>query len=288
MTADVTSSIAQEPISLTARELDQRFPGILDGVSLMASAANVILQLARPGVGYGVMESRVESGQIFRHPLKRTRTTLTYLVVALVGSSEEKRAYRHAINNVHAQVYSTPQSAVQYNAFDQDLQLWVAACLYWGFADTWRLLRGQPDPASAALFYQRAATLGTTLQVPLQLWPSDLTAFEIYWQQELAGVRIDAPVRAYLTAVAELKFLPSLISRILGPLNRFLTSGFLPPQVREQMHFAWGEKQQKRFDRLITAIAFVNRYLPRFIRQLPFILVLWDFRRRLRKGISLI
>ena len=32
------------------------------GVGLLAGPANVIMQLARPGVGYGVMESRVESG----------------------------------------------------------------------------------------------------------------------------------------------------------------------------------------------------------------------------------
>jgi len=41
------------------------------GVGLLAGAANVIMQLARPGVGYGVLESRVESGRIDRHPIKR-------------------------------------------------------------------------------------------------------------------------------------------------------------------------------------------------------------------------
>ena len=40
------------------------------------------MQLARPGAGYGVMESRVESGRADRHPIKRARTTLTYLAVA--------------------------------------------------------------------------------------------------------------------------------------------------------------------------------------------------------------
>ncbi|WP_150304557.1 oxygenase MpaB family protein [Pseudomonas saliphila] len=293
MNADGTGSQliparAREPIPLTARELDQQFPGILDAVSLLAGGANVILQLARPGVGYGVLESRVESGQIFRRPLKRTRTTLTYLIVALAGTDEEKQAYRQAINTVHAQVYSTPQSPVQYNGFDHDLQLWVAACLYWGFADTWRLLRGEPDPVSAGIFYQRAAALGTTLQVSPERWPSDLTAFQTYWQLELARIHIDPPVRAYLTDIAELKFLPAVFSLSLGPLNRFLTAGFLPPKVREEMHFTWGAKQQKRFDLLISAVAFVNRCLPRVIRQLPFLVVLWDFRRRLRNGAPLL
>ncbi|WP_150299414.1 oxygenase MpaB family protein [Pseudomonas profundi] len=289
MDADTTrtkplSTREQEPIPLTARELDQQFPGVLDGISLLGGGANVILQLARPGVGYGVLESRVESGQIFRRPLKRTRTTLTYLAVALAGTNQEKQAYRQAVDEVHAQVYSTPQSPVQYNAFNHDLQLWVAACLYWGFADTWRQLRGEPDPATAGSFYQRAAALGTTLQVPPERWPSDLAAYQTYWQQALARIHIDPPVRAYLTDIAELKFLPTVFSRSLGPLNRFITAGFLPPQVREEMHFTWGEKQQKKFDRLISTVGLVNRCLPRVIRQLPFLVVLWDFRRRLRNG----
>ena len=65
-----------------------RGPGIDDGmmgVALLAGPANVIMQLARPGVGYGVMESRVESGRVDRHPIKRARTTFTYLAVAVDG-----------------------------------------------------------------------------------------------------------------------------------------------------------------------------------------------------------
>ena len=72
----------------------------LMGVALLAGPANVIMELARPGVGYGVLESRVESGRADRHPIKRARTTFTYLAVArrtlfpyttLFRRSEERR-----------------------------------------------------------------------------------------------------------------------------------------------------------------------------------------------------
>ena len=53
------------------------------GVGLLAGGANVVMQLSRPGVGYGVVESRVESGRIDRHPIKRARTTFTYLAVSV-------------------------------------------------------------------------------------------------------------------------------------------------------------------------------------------------------------
>ncbi len=115
----------------------------LMGISLLAGPANVIMQLARPGVGYGVLESRVESGRVDRHPIKRARTTFTYLAVAIAGSDAQKAAFRRAVNGAHAQVYSTPESPVQYNAFDPDLQLWVAACMYKGGVDVHRIFVGE-------------------------------------------------------------------------------------------------------------------------------------------------
>ncbi len=92
------------------------------GIGLLAGPANVIMELARPGVGYGVKESRVESGRVDRHPIKRARTTFTYLAVAISGTDAQKAAYRRAVNRAHAQVYSTDESPVKYNAFDKDLQ----------------------------------------------------------------------------------------------------------------------------------------------------------------------
>src|SRR6516165_1045700 len=96
----------------------------LMGVALLAGPANVIMQLARPGVGYGVLESRVESGRVDLHPIKRARTTFTYLAVATGGSDAQKEAFRQAVNRAHAQVSSPAAGPVQYNAFDVDLQLW--------------------------------------------------------------------------------------------------------------------------------------------------------------------
>ena len=66
------------------------------GLGLLAGPANVIMQLARPAVGYGVLESRVESGRVDRHPIKRARTTFTYLAVSTNGTPEQQKAFRRA------------------------------------------------------------------------------------------------------------------------------------------------------------------------------------------------
>ena len=57
-------------------------------------------------------------------------------------------------------------------SFDRDLQLWVAACLYIGFEDSYQLLHGKMSPEEAEAFYRTSSPLGTTLQVPQDMWPA--------------------------------------------------------------------------------------------------------------------
>lgn len=258
------------------------------GVALLAGTANVIMQLARPEVGYGVVESPVESGSVFRHPYKRTRTTLTYLVVALRGSEEERGAYRKAVNRSHAQVRSGPDSPVRYDAFDPKLQLWVAACLYRGVEDTYEAFLGELDAATRDELYADAAALGTTLQVPEDLWPPDRERFEDYWQASLEKVEIDDTVRRYLTDLVELRFAHQPVRSLVRPFHRFMTIGFLPPRFREEMGLRWSPRQQRRFTRTTRAIGEVVRRLPRSVQEFPFNVYLRDVRRRMRRGRDLI
>ena len=264
----------------------------LMGVALVAGPANVIMQLALPGVGYGVMESRVESGRVDRHPIKRARTTFTYLAVATNGSDEQKAAFRRAVNRAHAQVYSTDESPVAYNAFDTDLQLWVGACLYKGAVDIYRLFVGEMDDETAERHYREGMALGTTLQVPPDKWPGDRAAFDRYWQESLAKLHIDDAVREYLWPIAAGRVrgvkLPGPIQRAFDNFNLMITTGFLPQRFRDEMKLEWNAGMQRRFDRTIGVLRFLNNLLPRFIRQFPFNVLLKDVDRRIRTGRPLV
>jgi uncharacterized protein (DUF2236 family) len=276
------------PRPLSAKEWDQRFPGILDGIHLMAGAANVVLQLARRPVCYGIIESKVDSGNLHKHPIKRTRTTLTYLAVALLGTSAEKLAYRKAVDRSHAKVKSDAASPVKYNAFDPELQLWVAASIYWGLADIHAKLNGELRPEQQEALYRRCQSVGTTLQVPEQMWPQDLEAFHGYWAAGLNQLQLDDTTRNFLTGVAGLDFLPWKLDVVMKRFGLFTTAGFLPAELRAKMRFAWDAGKQKRFDQMVEILATVNKSLPRIIRQLPILVMMWDFRRRLRKGRPLV
>lgn len=254
---------------------------LIDGVALLASTANVVMQLSLPPVGYGVLESKVESGQVMRHPFRRIRNTVTYLSVAFMGTSEERKIYRRKVNRSHASVRSAAGSPVSYNAFDPRLQLWVAACLYRGVNDIHELLHGPVDDAIADAIYQESRRLGTTLQVPEHMWPADRAAFEQYWTSAMAELRIDPPVRTYLYRLMMLDYLPWPFSKAFGPFNRFLTAGFLSPPFREQMRLPWTERDQREFEFLMRMIASINRLLPSPISQFPFNACLQDLRLRI-------
>jgi uncharacterized protein (DUF2236 family) len=273
----------------------RRGPGIEDGmmgVALLAGPANVIMQLGRPGVGYGVMESRVESGRIDRHPIKRARTTFTYLAVASMGTDAQKKAFRRAVNGAHAQVYSTDESPVSYHAFDKDLQMWVAACLYKGGVDVYRTFIGEMDDETADRHYAQGMSLGTTLQVTPEMWPADRAAFDKYWQDSLEKIHIDDAIREYLYPIAASRIpgarLPARLQQASDNVNLLITTGFLPQRFREEMRLPWDPQRQRRFDRLMKVIGTLNNAMPRFVRQFPFNVLLRDLDWRIKTGRPLV
>ncbi|MFF0491618.1 oxygenase MpaB family protein [Nocardia sp. NPDC004068] len=261
----------------------------LDGVAaFLGGAANVVMQLSHPPVGYGVLESPVESGSVMVHPLKRLRTTLTYLAVAWMGTEEDRRAYREAVNGSHRPIHSEPGAAVKYNAFDPKLQLWVAACLYWGFDDLYTRMRGPMEPALAEAFYQYSARLGTTLQMRPEMWPADRSAFYRYWEDNLTQRTIDEPVRRYFDDLIDLRMLHPVPRRIFGRLHRFGVTALLPPHLRDQMGMTWTERDERRYTRILRAISFVWVRLPPPLRRFPFNYYLLDMRIRRRLGRPLV
>src|SRR6201994_1042272 len=267
----VERAVGEPPVAGRRPRRTPQLGDTLMGMALLLGPANVIMQLARPGVGYGVMESRVESGRIDLHPIKRARTTFTYLAVAMAGTDTQKAAFRRAVDRAHAQVYSTPDSPVQYNAFDPDLQLWVPACLYKGGVDVYRIFVGELDDADADRHYREGMTLATTLQVPPEMWPPDRAAFDRYWQESLAKVHIDDAVRdyLYLSAAGRMRgvALPGPLQRLSDNFALLITTGFLPQRFRDEMRLPWDATKQRRFDRLMAVLRTVNGLLPRFIRQ---------------------
>lgn len=268
------------------------FTNGLMGVTLLAGPANVIMQLARPGVGYGVYESKVEGGRVDRHPIKRARTTFTYLAVATRGTDAQREAFRKAVNSAHAKVFSTAESPVSYNAFDPKLQLWVAACLYKGSVDVYRAFIGEMDDETADRHYEAGKALGTTLQVPPEMWPADRAEFQRYWDQSMSELYIDDTIRRYLYPIAASRLpgvqLPWPLQGLYERFALLITTGFLPQRFRDEMKLEWDPVKQEQFDRLIGFMRFINNMAPTAVRAFPFNVLLRDLDWRIRTGRPLV
>ncbi|MFF0542007.1 oxygenase MpaB family protein [Nocardia thailandica] len=260
----------------------------LDFWQYAGAPANVAMQMAMPGVGRGVVESRVESGALMHHPYKRLRTTTTYLNVALQGSPEVKAAFREAVNGAHRQVRSAPGAAVKYNAFDRDLQRWVAACLYVGYEDSYQLINGRMTPGQLESFYASSATFGTTLQMTEDMWPRTRAEFETYWNETCLLLSVDEEVRAYIDDMVNLRMINPVLRGLFGGLLGFLTRGFLAPYFRDVMGIDWTPADQRRFEQLFAVVGVVNSLMPQRLRFAPNRAMLRDVERRIREGKRLI
>ncbi len=255
----------------------------MSGVALLPAGANVVLQLSQLPVGHAVATSQVFSGSLALHPIKRTRTTLAFLGIAVFGTDEERRDLRAQIDAVHARVHSGPEDPVAYDALDPSLQGWVAACLYQGARQAVELTGLELTEFDEEL-YRLAERLGTTLQVPAGWWPPDRAAFDAYWSDGLEHARFDPLTRDYLVSFVGLGFLPWRLGVLLGPLHRLIVGVFLPAPLREGLGLNWSARRERLARAIVRGVASGWGALPRALRHFPLNWVLHDTRRRLALG----
>lgn len=253
------------------------------GLMLLPASANVVMQLSRLPVGRAVAESKVASGSLMKRPLKRLRTTLAYIWIALYGTEGERHEMRRAVDAQHRHVRSRPDDDVAYDAYDADLQLWVAVCMYVGSRQGYETLYGRANEKTANELLARCGRFATTLQVPAAKWPGDCDQFDAYWSRALTQVAIDAVTAAYLRDFVALTFLPRGLARLLGPLNRVLTGGYLAPAFRDALGLSWSDVDQRRFERIVRVARRVNHVLPVALARFPWNLVRYDTRRRIAR-----
>lgn len=135
------------------------------------------------------------SGNALKRPVKRARTTGTFLAVALTGSTSDRAYVHQQVRRIHEEVYSTDTSPVRYSANDSRLQLWVAVCLVKYFIDQYELLYGPLSTQEKELVLRETHTLGTVLNVREEQWPATYEDLLAYWNDEMAALVIDQPVR---------------------------------------------------------------------------------------------
>lgn len=256
------------------------------------AGANVVMQLTNPGVGHGVVESRVESGRVDRHPIKRARTTALYLAVATLGNADDRQFMHEEVRRIHDEVISTPDSPVRYSGNSQKLQLWVALCLIRFFVDQFELLYRPLTAAECEHVLELGEPLATVLNVRADAWPATWDEYERVFAEGMEEAAIDESVREMLDDLCAFGPLDgrlagsgTLLHRTVGPVHHSYTRFGVPGRAREKM--GWEiTAADLRHKRLIHTVArATDLVVPTPLRTL-YTVALWDMRARRALGID--
>ncbi|MDJ0377889.1 oxygenase MpaB family protein [Cryobacterium sp. PH31-L1] len=234
-----------------------------EGILIAAGGRAILLQLANPPIGHGV----ADHSDFAARPLDRLNGTLSYVYAIVFGNAEQAEAMTARVNHAHGPVHSEGTTP-KYNAFTPKLQLWVAATLYESATHLHGLVYGPLDDDTADAVYREYSRLGTSLQVPPQLWPSDRAAFGRYWNEQLALLTTDAATRAVAHELLHSRTAP-LWYRAALPLARLMTAGLLPPEVRRLYDLPWSRRRERRFERVLGGIRLIYPRLPQALRHWP-------------------
>ena len=254
-----------------------------ESVLVLAGGRAILLQLANPAVGHGV----ARHSDFAARPLQRLSGTLAYVYAVTCGTPDDRAAAVRRVSLAHRPVHSArtsgrqetgdqPAGAPTYNAFDPELQLWVAATLYESATRMHDLIYGPLTDADAEAVYRDYGVLGTALQVPPGLWPADRAAFAAYWDSAVAALSTDDTTRSVARQLLHPASGP-LWLRLAMPLARLVTTGLLQPRERALFDLPWSSRRRRAYAAVIGIVRLVYPRLPARVRQAP-------MRRSLRAG----
>ncbi|MDJ0316942.1 MULTISPECIES: oxygenase MpaB family protein [Arthrobacter] len=252
------------------KEKPDRSPKVLADVApesllLLGAGSAILLQLANPAVGYGV----ARHSNFAADPLKRLHGTLSYIYALSNGTPAQRKHVQQQVQRAHLPVKSAAGAGnPAYNSADPALQLWVAATLYKSAAQTYDSIFPALDARDGESVYLSYSVLGTALGMPAQLWPGSTADFAEYWAQQLGQLSVDETVREVARELLAAKHAPLWI-KVIMPVARFLTIGFLPPAVRQMYGFNWSPRKDKYLRLSLRAAALLARITPRWIRHSP-------------------
>ncbi|KAF9890811.1 hypothetical protein FE257_005382 [Aspergillus nanangensis] len=185
------SPLAIHDLQMVARE----------GISLLGGPAAILLQIAHPKVGQGVADHSTFASRA----ISRAQYTQMYIYVMIFGSVDEKAAMKAWVDKAHSRVKggSGEKGSPKYDATDPELQLWVAATIYASMVASYEIIYGPLPPARAERVYQAYSCMGTSLQVPREMWPKNLRAFRKYWDDMINNQLQVTPDARKVLAAAE-------------------------------------------------------------------------------------
>ncbi len=250
-----------------------------EALCLAGGGRALLLQIAYPAVGRGV----VEHSDFANRLMDRFHATMTFVYAAAFASPDDFASVIRTVNRAHAPVRGAAHSGLPpYNAFDIDLQRWVAATLFATMTDLHERVFGPLPGPTQEQVYQEFIHLGRNLQVAAEDWPPDVAGFQSYWDDMVAGLAVNDDTRVIAGQILYPRGVPFWLRAVL-PDARLVTAGLLPPGVRDQFGLPWDPTIERRFERRMRSFAAIYPLLPLALRHRPRDAYLRRLRRAVRE-----
>lgn len=246
----------------------------VDWRAVLASRAILLLEVAHPVVGAGVMD---HSEFLSDRWSRITRTLASVRRINGFHGSEAAVAEGLRLREIHRDISGTDARGRRYHALNADAYLWVHATGYAGPAQVRRLFDGRVDDEREEALFREWRDLAGVLRIPERVVPRSRTEFWDHYRHTVADVleRNDATdllleLDRHPMPVPPKLHTPQVVwngfAVPLAALLRLTTAGTMPPELRERLSVAWSPARERQFDRAVTAVRALDRVLPEAVR----------------------
>jgi uncharacterized protein (DUF2236 family) len=228
----------------------------------------ILLQLAHPLVAAGVADhSSFRAGGL--SAVFRLHHTIRAMLALVFGDDAARAGALDGIRAIHRRVHGRLGSATgcyaagtPYSAEDPDLVLWVHATLLESIPLTYEQLVAPLTDAERDAYCDEAASAAIELGAPRGEVPRTWADNGAYMERmhRSGAVTVGAQARE----LAALVLAPPL-RHLLAPavwVNRLLTVGLLPDDIRRQYGFAWSPEQARTLRRVSAVLRTARRLTP--------------------------
>ncbi len=237
---------------------------------LLAGGRALLMQIAHPKVAAGV----AEHSHFQDDPLARLHRTMGAMWSIVFDEQAQARAALERVASRHEKVYGIVpdvelgHAGVRYDAFDQDLLLWVHATLMDSAMVAYSFFVAPLAEAQATAYYQDSKKLAALFGIKDELIPDSPGEFNAYMDSMISGDVITVGPTARKLA-QDILYPRQWIFRPGGPLFRLVTAGLLPEKLRDGYALNWSVRKEKCLVSFAGAVRAALPFVPARIRIVP-------------------
>lgn len=244
-------------------------------IVLLGWARAILLQLAHPLVAAGVFDHSGFRGTPYAAASRLYHTVHAMLSLTFGDEATRQRtldgirAIHRRVNGVLPETTGPYPAGTRYSAEDPALVLWVHATLIESVLLVYEQLVAPLTASERDEYCAEAFPIAVALAAREDEVPRTWNDMRCYLERMYASKAIAVGTQSRELAGAVLSPSGGWLVAPATWINRMITVGLLPPQVREQYGMTWSPRQDRTVARLLSLLRNTRRLVPAAIALWP-------------------